>query len=490
MNHNAKDITKNFLWRLAERFGAQGVTLVVSIVLARLLEPEVYGVVAIVTVITSILQVFLDGGFSNALIQKRDADDLDFSSVFYFNIIFGGVLYLVLYLTAPLISRFYRMPELVSVIRVLGLTLILYSLKSVQQAYVARNMLFKKFFFATIGGTVGAAIIGVLLAYSGFGVWALVVQHLFNMLVDTIILWFIVKWRPKRMFSFSRLKTLLSYGIKLLASSLMEAIYNDIRQMIIGKMYSATDLAYYNQGKKYTQALTTNINTSIDSVLLPTMSNVQDKPALVKKMTQRSIKTCSYLIMPMMMGVAVCAKPIVEVLLTSKWLPCVPYMRVFCFTYAFFPIHTANLNAIKALGRSDVFLKLEIMKKTIGIIVLFSTIWFGPLVMAYSLLFTSVMNQVINSWPNKRLLDYSYLEQIKDMMPQMLLSCLMGIIVFCISFLGLSNVVTLLIQIPVGAFVYVFGSKLFHIDSFEYILSIVKSFVYERKELKGRKIDE
>ena len=472
-----KKVFSNFIWRLLERFGAQGVTMVVSVVLARVLDPEVYGTVALVTVITTLLQVFLDGGFSNALIQKKDADDVDFSSVFYFNIICGVVIYGLLFIASPWIAEFYDLPEITPIIRVLGLTLIIFSLKSVQQAYVSRNMLFKKFFFATLGGTIGAAVIGIVLAYTGFGVWALVAQHIFNMLVDTVILWFMVKWRPKAVFSWKRIKALLPFGWKMLVSGLIDTVYNDIRQVIIGKMYTKSDLAYYNQGQKYTYTIVTNINSSIDSVLFPTMANAQDDVSVVKSMTQRAIKVSTYLMMPMMMGVAICAEPIVNILLTPKWLPCVPYMRIFCFTYAFYPIHTANLNAIKAMGRSDIFLKLEIIKKVVGSIVLLSTIWFGPLVMAYSLLFTSVISQIVNSWPNNKLLNYNYIEQVKDMLPQIGLSCLMGAIVFCVTFLKLPDVITLLIQVPLGILIYLGGSKLFHIDSFEYILGIVKNYL-------------
>lgn len=477
-----KTIATNLFWRLAERFGTQGVTLLVSVILARLLDPEVYGTVAIITVITTILQVFLDGGFSMALIQIKDADDLDFSSVFYFNVVFGVIVYALLFSTSPLIAKFYKMPGLTPVIRVLGLTLIIFSLKSVQQAYVSRHMMFRKFFFATLGGTIGAAVIGILLAYLGYGVWALAAQHLFNMLVDTVILWFMVKWRPKPVFSLERLKRLLTFGWKLLVSYLLDTIYRDIRQLIIGRMYSSNDLAFYNQGKKYTYAIVTNINASIDSILLPAMSKAQDDVEQVKRMTRRAITTSTYIMMPMMMGISVCAKPLVELILTEKWLPCVPYMRIFCITYAFYPIHTANLNAIKSLGRSDLFLKLEVMKKMLGTIILIAAMWWGPLVMAYSSLFASVFSQLINSWPNRKLLNYKYSEQIKDIIPQIVLSYVMGAVVFCVSLLGLSNVVTLAIQIPLGIVIYLVGSKMLHIESFEFILSVSKQFGSKKKK--------
>lgn len=482
MDTNKKKVTSNLFWRLAERFGAQGVSLIVSIILARLLDPDVYGAIALVMVITSILQVFLDGGFSTALIQKINADDLDFSTVFYFNVAFGIVLYIALFFASPLIASFYKMPELTPVIRVLGISILIFSLKSVQQAYVTRNLMFKKFFFSTLGGTIGAAVIGILFAVLGFGIWALVAQYVFNMAVDTLILWITVKWRPKAKFSWERLKRLLSYGWKILASGLIDTIYNNLRQLIIGKMYTSADLAYYNQGNKYTEVLVTNINSSLDSVLLPVLSSAQEDISAVKNMTRRAIKTSTYVIMPMMMGIAVCAEPLVNLLLTAKWLPCVPYLRIFCFCYAFYPLHTANLNAIKAIGRSDLFLKLEIIKKVVGLIVLLATMWFGPLVMAYSLLFTSIASQIINSWPNKKLLGYSYLEQLKDMLPQIILSVIMGAIVYCITFIGLSDILTLLIQVVLGIVIYVLGSKVARIDSFDYVLSIIKSFKHKKEE--------
>lgn len=470
-------VITNLIWRFLERCGAQAVTFIVSIVLARILNPDMYGTVALVTVFTTIMQVFVDSGMGNALIQKKDADDLDFSSVFYFNMLMCSILYLIMFISAPLIAAFYNKPELVSIVRVLSLILIISGIKNIQQAYVSKNMLFKNFFFATLSGTIVAAIVGITMACLGFGVWAIVAQMLINATIDTLVLWITVKWRPKKMFSLNRLKGLFSFGWKLLVSALIDTVYNDLRQLIIGKLYSSDDLAQYNQGKKFPQFIVTNINTSIDSVLLPTMSKVQNNTVAVKAMTQRAIKTSSYIMMPFMVGLAVCADSIIRLVLTEKWLPCVPFLRVFCFTFAFYPIHTANLNAIKAMGRSDLFLKLEIIKKSVGLIFVLSTMWISVEVMAYSLLLTSVLSQIINSWPNKKLMSYSYLEQFKDILPQILLSLLMGAIVYCLQFIGLNDTLTLLIQIPLGVMVYVVGSKLFHIDSFEYLLSTMKSLL-------------
>lgn len=479
---SSTNVITNFFWRFLERCGAQGVTFIVSIVLARLLDPTVYGTVALVTIFTTIMQVFVDSGMGNALIQKKDADDLDFSSVFYFNMAMCSALYLIMFFAAPFIASFYRMPELTAIVRVLSFVVVISGVKNVQQAYVSRHLMFKRFFFSTLGGTIGAAVIGIAMAYLGFGVWALVAQMLFNAAVDTTILWITVKWRPKKMFSFQRLKSLFSYGWKLLASSLIDTVYNDLRQLIIGKKYSSGDLAYYNQGKKFPQLIVTNINTSIDSVLLPTMSKAQDDMAAVRSMTRRAIKTSTFLMMPAMIGLAVCAEPLVQLILTEKWLPCVLFLRIFCITYAFYPIHTANLNAIKAMGRSDLFLKLEIIKKTVGIIAILITMWISVQAMAYSFLVTTILNQIINSWPNKKLLNYSYLEQVKDMIPQILLSLGMGAAIYAVSFLHLSASLTLLIQIPLGVLVYWSGSKIFHVESYTYIIEMVKNFKKRKKK--------
>lgn len=479
---SSTNITSNFAWRLMERFGAQTVTLIVGIKLQQLLGPEVFGTVALVTIFTAIMQVFVDSGLGNALIQKKDADDLDFSSVFFFNITVCSLLYVIMYVSAPLIAAFYEKPELTALVRVLSLTLLISGVKNVQQAYVSRNMLFKKFFFSTLGGTIGAAVLGLWMAYNGYGAWAIVAQSLFNATVDTTILWFTVKWRPKKQFSVVRLKILFSFGWKMLLSSLLETVYNELRQLIIGKIYSDADLAMYNEGKKMPNLIVTNINTSIDSVLLPAMSRVQDDAAAVKNMTRRSIKISTYIMMPLMAGLAVCAEPLVRLILKEKWMPCVPYLQIFCFSFAFHPIHTANLNAIKAMGRSDLFLILEIIKKVVGITAILASMWISVWAMAVSALITSLLSQVINSWPNRKLLNYSYLEQVKDMLPQIFLSLFMGAAVYCVKFLGLHDLITLPIQVVLGALIYIAGSKLFKIDSFTYLLTQVKSILSKRKK--------
>ena len=474
---NSKKVFSGFLWRFAERCGAQRVAFIVSIVLARLLDPDTYGTIALITVFITILNVFVDSGMGNALIQKKTADELDFSTVFYFNIFSCSILYLVIFITAPLIAEFYNRQELIPLVRVLSLTVVISGVKNIQQAYVSCHMLFKKFFFSTLAGTIGAAIIGIAMAYLGFGVWALVAQQLFNTLVDTVVLWSTVEWKPIKKFSFERLKQLFDFGWKLLVSSLINTLYSNIRSLIIGKKYSASDLAYYNQGNKFPNVIITNVNNSIDSVLLPAMASEQDNTERVKSMTRRSIKMSTYIIAPLMMGLVFVATPLVRLVLTEKWLPCVPYLRIFCITYIFYPMHTANLNAIKALGRSDLFLKLEIAKKILGMFLLLVSMWFGVMAMAYSLLIADVVSQVINSWPNRTLLQYSYNEQMRDIAPNIFLAVVMGLVISIVPIFAKSDIFILFLQLLIGGVVYVEGSLVFKLDSFSYLLEIVKYYI-------------
>ncbi len=468
-------IISNFLWRLLERFGAQGVTLIVSIILARLLAPEVYGTVALVTVLMAILQVFVDSGLGNALIQKKDADDLDFSSVFYFNITICLVLYALLFISAKPIASFYNNQELIPLIRVLGINLVISGVKNVQQAYVSRNLIFKKFFFSTLTGIIGSAFVGIWMAYKGYGAWAIVTQMLFNSTVDTLILWLIVGWRPKLMFSWNRLKALLSYGWKLLTSSLIDTCYNKARELIIGKVYQSSDLAYYSRGEQLPSNIVINICTAIDSVLFPTMSLKQDDIEQIKWMTKKAIKVTTFVILPMMVGAAVCSDAIISILYTDRWIECSIYLKIFCITYAFYPIHSANLSSIKAVGRSDIFLKLEIIKKIIGIVFLVISIEYGPSAIAVSCLAGGLVSQFVNAFPNKKLLNYGYLEQLLDILPSLMISLVMGGIVYLVGMLPINMYLALLVQVLTGIIVYFGLAALCRIDGYTYIKQTLRN---------------
>ncbi len=467
-------IFSNLIWRFSERIGAKLISVIVNLVLARLLAPEVFGTVAIVLVITDILQVFVESGFGTALIQKKNADDLDFSSVFYFNLAACGILYILLFAFAPLISRLYGKPELLNIIRVVGTILLISGVRNVQQAYVSRNMLFKRFFFSTLGGTITAGIVGIVLARKGYGVWAYVAQYLLNNLVGTLILWFTVKWRPKLQFSMMRLKTLFTYGWKLLASSLLNTVSDKLRPLIIGLRFSEADLAFYNEGILFPNLIVENVNTSIDSVLLPALSEQQDAADNVKAMTKRAVEVSSYIMWPLMIGLFVCSGSLVRSVLGEKWIPCIPYIRIFSLYYALFPIHTANLNAIKAMGRSDIFLKLEIIKRFLDLAVVLCTLFMGVKAMACGVLIQGLICLLINSFPNRELCNYPFGEQLMDILPSFLMAVFMGVAVSVLSFIRLSNIATLLLQIFSGVIIYMGGSVLLRMKPFAYLISIVK----------------
>lgn len=473
--NNRKLVVSGLFWRFLERFGAQAVSFVVSIVLARLLNPDIYGTVAIVTVIMTILQVFIDSGLGNALIQKKDADDLDFSTVFVFNVLFSATLYIIMFFMAPFIAYFYGINQLIPVVRVLSLTLIFSGVKNVQQAYISRHMQFKRFFFATLGGTIGAAVVGIVMAYCGLGVWALVGQYLFNGFVDTLILWLTGEWKPRWQFSYKRFKQLFSYGWKLLGTSLLDTAYMDLTQLAVGKIYAPGELALYNRGRQYPGLLVISINSSIESVIFPTLSRVQDDIGRLKEMTRWAIKIGIFVMGPAMLGLACMAEPLVRLMLTDKWIGCVFYLRVYCVIYMFMPVITTNINAIKAIGNSKLVLQLEVIKKIISISVLFIVVGISVKALVISMLLIGILNQVVNSWPNKKILNYSYLEQVRDILPSLILSGIMVCIIYPIQFLHMGDFLTIVVQFGVGVCIYVVGAKITKNDCLDYILKILRN---------------
>lgn len=339
---------------------------------------------------------------------------------------------------------------------------------------MSKNMMFKKFFYSTLFGTLFSGIVGIVMAYSGYGIWALVGQYLFNTIVNTIVLWFIVDWRPKLVFSWKRLTALISYGWKLLVSSLLDNGYNQLTSLVIGKKYSSSDLAFYNRGQQYPQLVVVNINSSISSVLFPAIAQNQDNLSVVKSMTRRAIKTSSYIMWPLMIGLIIVSKPLISFMLTDKWLPCVPYLQIACFTYAFWPIHTANLEALKAIGRSDIFLKLEIIKKTVGILLLMFSMNYGVMVIAVSQIISTFISCFINAYPNQKLLNYKYIDQMKDMIPGFFLACIMGGIISPISLVIKNNVLLIIVQVFSGGIIYLLLSKVFNLESFTYLINTIR----------------
>ena len=478
---NKTKVISSLFWKLMERGGTQGIQFIVQIILARLLLPEDFGAIAIVMVFISLAQVFVHSGLNTALIQSKDVDDVDFSSVFYLSLFVAALLYILIYFTAFFTADFYRDPILIPVLRVLALTLFFGAFNSIQNAYISRNMMFKKLFYSSVGPILISGTTGIIAAYMGFGVWALVIQQLINQISITIIMWFTVKWRPKLIFSIKRVTKLFSFGWKLLASSLLNALYVDIRTLIIGRFYTPSVLGYYNRGQQFPKVIVSNISGSIQSVMLPTLSANQDNTKRVKEMMRRAIKTSSFMIFPMMIGMAVVAEPLVKIVLTDKWLPAVPFLQIFCASYALMPIHTANLQAINALGRSDIFLRLEIIKKIIGLIILVISLQFGVYAIALGQVISGIISTFINAYPNKELLFYSYKEQWIDIMPSLLLSIVMGSIVYLFNFLYLQAWKILFLQVALGAIFYIGLSKVLKVENLNYLIATIKEFANLRK---------
>ena len=475
-------VIKGLFWKFLERFGTQAVHFVITILLARILMPKDYGVIALISVFIAIANVFVSSGFNTALIQKRDADELDFSSVFYFSLIVALFIYVVLFFVSPLIAGFYKEPLLVQVIRVLAITLFFGAVNSIQNAVVSKRMEFKRYFYSSSAGIIASGAAGIVLAYMGFGVWALVFSQLVNSFSVTLVLWFTVRWRPKLMFSFKRLKSLFSFGYKLLLSSLIDTIFNNIYPLIIGRIYSKETLGYYNKGDQFPNLIVTNINGSISSVMLPALSEQQKDKERLKSMVRRSIVTSSFILFPVLFGLAATAEPVVKILLTDKWLPCVPYMQILCVSYAFWPIHIANLQAINAVGRSDIYLILEILKKAITVISLCVSIPFGVMVMVALKPVTSIIGTFINAYPNKKLLGYSIREQWADIAPYFLSAIFMSIAVYSIRFLKLSVWPMMIIQVAAGIVIYFSIAFLFKFECLQYLLVTIKGALGRRSK--------
>ena len=481
---NKRIVISSLIWKLMERIGSQGIQFIVQIILARLLLPEDFGLIAIVIVFTTFAQVFIQKGFNTALIQKKDADDLDFSSIFFLSIIISILIYFILFFTAPYIANFYGISKLTSLIRVLSIILLFGSIYSVQMAYVARYMLFKVLFRSSVVSILVSGTIGILLAYLDFGVWALVIQQIINQLIITVILWFTIDWRPSFIFSLKRTKELFSFGWKLLVSSLLNTLYLDIRTLIIGRIYTPSLLGIYNRGEQFPKIIVTNVDGSIQSVMLPTLSSHQDDVIKMKTIVRRAIKSSTFLIMPAMVLLFIVSEPLIIIVLTDKWLASAPFLQLFAIAYAFIPISTTNAQAINALGKSDIFLKLEIVKKIIGLTLLGISIQFGIFWIAFSMVLTNILSTAINAYPNKHLLNYGYLSQLIDILPIILVSATTGMMIFPLRYIIFHPFYLLISQTMLGIIIYLLSSKLFRLDGYTYLFNTIKDLYYKRESSK------
>lgn len=476
-----KVIVTNMLWKFAELGGSQIVSFVVTVILARLLAPEEFGVISLITILTSILNLFIDGGFSNALIQRQNTDQLDYSSVFWFNVGLGVLFYGIMYILAPAIAVFYGRNDMVPYIRVLSLSLIIGGFNVVQRALVAKRMQYKRFFYSSLGGTLLSAVAGIGMALHGFGVWALIARELTDRLIDTLILWFTVRWRPTRGFSLKRLKPLAAYGTKLMGSSFLYSGTNNLISLIIGKVFSASSLAYYEKGRQIPMLLVNNIQSVVQDVLFPAMAEQQKDRAQVREILRRSLTTSAYCIFPCMVGIAACARSITLVLFTETWIEMVPYLQLWCVVSATYLLDSANLQVIRALGRSDIFLRLELVKEVLTMVSVLAALPFGVLPMLILLALERPLHWYINAVPCRRLVGYGFLDEVRDLRKILFLNVVMGAAVWCAGALPLAAMPLLLVQVVTGAAIYLAGSIVLKIEAMEKIWQVARSLLARRK---------
>lgn len=478
-------------WKLLENGGTTAITFITTTLLARLLDPSHYAVLSVTVIFVSLSAVFVQRGFSLALVQKTDADDTDFSTVFYFTLVLCAALYALLWFASPLIAQFYQEPQVKPVLRAMALILFPCAVSSLQYAVVMREFAFRKRFVVSLIASVLSGTAGVTLALMGYGVWALVARQLIDDFTMCIGLSIVTGWRPKWLFSFSRLKTLLSFGWKLLASGFMETLYGDLSSLVIGKRFSTTKLAFYDKGRRFPMNITTTLTGAIQAAMFPSFADAQHERDRLLAMVRRCLSTSAFLIAPLMAGLAAVSVPLVRLLLLEKWLPCAPFLIVFCVTYAMYPIDASVTQSITAMGRSDVYLKLEIAKKATGLGFIACAVFLldTPLALAWALSATAVAGLVYNAVPIRRLMGYRYGDQIKDMLPSFGLSIMMGAMVYLITFLRLPDAVTLAIQIPLGVALYAGAAWLFRLDSMRYVL-VTLGEIRQKKAAKRRQHTE
>ncbi len=485
---NIKDLKKktfnSMIWKFLERFCSQIVSTVVSIILARILLPEDYSVVSIVTIFFAFCNIFISGGINSALIQKKNSDTLDYSTVFVANLLISAALYIIMFFASPWIANIYNKSILIPVIRVMALNFFVSGYKAVICAKISSDLNFKKFFFATIGGTILSAVVGIVMAINGFGAWALVAQQMIGNLVGAIILTFTTQIKLKFDFSFERFKSLFKFGGKLFIANIITTLYNELKPLVVGIKYSPTDLAFYKKGETYPSLVNTIASNTLAAVLFPTMSKLQDDKTALLNVIRRYLRIASFLVFPSLLGFFAVSDNFIKILLTEKWIFISPYLKVFCVVYMFNLIQIGNIQATQALGRSDLVLKTEIIKKITYfiIVILFIFLFDSPILLASSEILCYIIATVINVYPNKKLLNFKYRYLILDLLPNLIISIVMCVCVYMLNFLNTNIYLTFALQILVGVTIYVFLNLIIKNKSLFYVLDMIKSYLLKQKK--------
>lgn len=465
---------KGVVWSSVERFSTQGVQFLIMIIMARLLTPKDYGLIGMLAIFLAVAQSLIDSGFSQALIRKQNRTDVDNSTVFYFNIVVSSALYLILFISAPFVADFYNQPELTSIMRVVCLGVILNSLAVVQRALLTIRIDFKTQAKASVSAAVFSGCIGIFLAYSGFGVWSLVVQQLLNLSVNTLLLWIFSKWRPIAVFSWQSFHELFAFGSKLLASGLLDTLYKNIYPIVIGKLFSASSLGHYTRAQQFSEFPSSNITGIIQRVTYPVLCGIQDDMERLANVYRKFLKLSAFIIFPLMIGLSAVARPFIDIVLGPQWSFCGQLLQIICFAMMWYPIHAINLNLLQVKGRSDLFLRLEIIKKILGITVLCITAPFGLMVMCFGQIFSSIVALVINTYYTGKLINVGFIKQVKDLFPTIILSLTMfGTILLINGFIE-TNIYRLIMGIMVGIIVYASGSYIFKFKELQTLFSLIR----------------
>lgn len=465
---NGNSIAASMIYKTLERFSVMAFQLFVQIVIARILSPEDYGIVAMMAVFINVASIFINTGFNSAVIQKKDASRRDYSTALLLNLLIGITLYLLLFLSAPAISSFYHQPKLVATLRVLGLILPLGSISSIQSAIATREMLFRKLLICNIIGSVVSGIAGIIAAVCGLGCWALIIQQLTCVLVITLALTVKASWEPSLDFDRNSAKEMFSFGWKMLAAGLLNSIYNELNSLIIGRTYSSRDLAFYTKGKTFPATLSHGVDSALQSVTLSVFSKKQTDNQSLHQLLHKTLVSNSYILMPSLLLLGIVAEPLTSILLTEKWLPIVPYMQICCFTFAFHPMASIDMQVIAAVGRSDIRLKLEFIKKPFGLLLLFLAIPYGPMAIAISAAITSIFSLIVGIVACSKIVGYTFSAHLKDVLPILVLSLCSILPIYFLQYIITNNYVLLAVQCIIAVLFYLLGSQVSRIEGPNY----------------------
>lgn len=465
------------VWNFLETFALQGFGFVQGVILARLLMPSDYGLIAMTSIFFAVSYTLMDSGFTSALIRKKEISEIDYSTVYVTNLVISFVLCIILCLCATWIADFYHEPILQQIVYVNAVLLFLWSFVSVQTARLSIHLNFKAKSIINVIATVVTGVSSIVLAYMGFGVWSLIYPNFLSIGIRFVLFWRYQRWLPRFDFSWAVYKDYFSYGFKLMLTNLLNTVYADVYSLIIGKYYSSSKLGYYSKAKGYASLSSAILGGVIYRVTFPVLSKIQDDDDNLRNIYRRMIRVTAYVVFPLAALLFVLARPFVIVLITEKWAPCIPYLQVLCFASMWNPIHSLNLNLLLIKGRSDLFLRLEIIKKIIGIIVLFATIPMGLLAMCYGQLFAALLFLVMNTYYTGKFINVGFFQQIRDLMPTILYSAFMGLVVWGATLYLSVGILQLIVGLVAGGLSYILISKMVKSKELFYLMDIVKQSV-------------